>query len=262
MKIGRQLGAAILLAATVLLLIEDTAQARPRPHNRVSRRGRGGAASAYLRMMRGAASQQAAAQRAAMQRAAAIAAANAEVKRAEMALHQTKSRLENQFNRSAETVAATRDHSASDVHSAKERQRVLDALKTNPEYKAAVTRKSELHAQAQKLRDSGGSKEDFVQLLRQETEAGSEAIRMEVAALRADPAYQRSLKSMQDDAQHLDSLKQQFKSSITKNPDWLQARKALDKAQSQRIMANTVGYRPTMGSGRAGRPSNRKSRAR
>lgn len=264
MKFGRQMGAAILLAATVLLLTPDTAQARPRPHNRVSRpgRGRGGASSQYMRMMRGAASQQAAAQRAAAQRAAAIAAANAQVKRAELALHQTKSRLENQFNRSSETVAATRDQRATNVVLAKERQRALDGLKNNPEYKAAMTRKNELHEQAQKLRDSGGSKEAFVQRLRQETEAGSEAIRIEAATLRADPAYERSLKSMQAAAQHLDSLKQQFKSSITKNSDWLKARKTLDQAESQRIMANAGSYRPTNGSGRTARPSNRKTRSR
>jgi hypothetical protein len=88
-----------------------------------------------------------------------------------------------------------------------------------------VARKKELHQQEQALlRDGQDKTEARKALLRQETEAGAQATRLEAAALKNDSAYQRSLKTLEQTAQRVKELKQRFTGSVTKAPEWTQAR--------------------------------------
>lgn len=234
-------------------------------HSRYGRYGRGygQANNPYMRML---AAQQSA-QRAAMQRAAAqraaVMAAQAEKRRAESVLSGVSSRLENQFNNSTEMIAATRTHDAAVLEYEHERSRVLGELKkTDAEYRNLVGRKNDLHQQVQAMRDSGNdSKEALLNVLRLKTEVGSQATKLEAEALNSDKAYPKTLGPLQEAAQHLNSLKQQFHGSVSKSSEWTQAREKVDQAQAKVTAVWTAGNSPAASTGRSSRPNNRGVRA-
>lgn len=158
-------------------------------------------------------------------------------------------------------IAAMEAHADAEQDHDRERQRVLSELATNAEYRDALARKKELHKQEQALLESGGTvSEARKALLREETEAGAQATRLEAATLKEDSVYQRSLKKLQETAQHLDVLKKTFRGSITKMSEWTQARQKLDQAQAQVAAANMAGF--TSSPGRTGYQNNRTTRSR
>lgn len=264
MKLSQRLCFIIGLAVLFSSVMVETSEAR---YGRSVRRGRSyssryrGGFNPYSQMMRAASAQQAALQRAAAQRAAAMSAAVAERKRAESALSGVSSRLKTQFENSPGMIADTKAHEAIEKDHDRERRRVLSELATNAEYRDALARKKELHKREQALLDSGGTvSEARKALLREETEAGAQATRLEAAALKADSEYQRSLQKLQETFQRVDVQKQQFRGSITKTPEWTQARQKLDQAQAQVAAANMAGFSST--AGRTGYQNNRTTRSR
>lgn len=265
MKLSQRLCFIIGLAVLFSSVMVETSEARYSRSYRSVRRGHSsryrGGYNPYLQMMRTAAAQQAALQRAAAQRAAAMSAAVAERKRAESALSATSARLKTQFEGSSEMIAAMEAHADAERDHDRERQRVLNELATNAEYRGAVARKKELHQQEQALLQAGQDKtEARMALLRQETEAGAQATRLEAATLKEDSVYQRSLKNLQETAQRLDVLKKTFRGSITKMSEWTQARQKLDQAQAQVAAANMAGF--SSSPGRTSHNNNRATRNR
>lgn len=267
MKSRQRLCFVIGLAVLFSSVMVETSEARYSRSYRSVRRGHSsryrGGYNPYLQMLRASAAQAAALQRAAAQRAAAMNAAVAERKRAESALRATSTRLKTQFENSSEMIAATQAHEAAEKDHDRERQRVLGDLATNAEYRDAVARKKELHQQEQALLQVGESPSAARKaLLLQETEAGAQATRLEAAVLKKDSEYQRSLAKLQETAQRLKELKQRFSGSVTKTPEWTQARQKLDQAQAQVASANMAGFRSGSSFGRTAHTNNRATRFR
>lgn len=268
MQLKRSSMALIVVAAVMLSLVADTTFAKPRSHNRRGYSSRShGRTSRSHRSSRGsynsAASAYARLQRANYARAAAMAAARAEQSRASSQLRQTRTRLEREFKYSPEMAKANHAVTEAEAEDRKAKQRVLTRLASDREYRAALTAQRELHEQGLTLRRLGrASQHQIDALAKKEAAAAAVRSKIEAAALNADANFQQARQAMVAAHRNVQSLTDQFQGSVTRDPNWVQARKAVEQARVKVAASYTAGNRALAGPSRPVRPNPHPARRR
>jgi hypothetical protein len=157
-------------------------------------------------------------------------------------LHSTVDRIREDFNYSPEMIAAT--HQQNEAYEAYDaaRDRVLDRLSADPTYRAmislVVTLKQKLDEQRPAAKPT---EEDLERLLATATlklSYASAASAMEVAALSADSDVMQTRGQLLLVANKINAMRADFERQIHRNPEFLEARRNLDNARINRLVAD------------------------
>ena len=145
--------------------------------------------------------------------------AQAVVDKDQAALGKIVGPLRAEFESSADMTAAQAGlKDAETEHTAAETS-LTTSLANNPDYQAALKKKSDAAAKLTSLRDSGASPEDIATAATAAMDAGSEAGKIRLAAETADPQIKQSRADLSAAEAKIADLRKQFQDSIrTQSP--------------------------------------------
>ncbi len=116
---------------------------------------------------------------------------------------------------------------------------VLEKLRQQQNYKAAVEAKSTAQAEVEKLRVAGTKPNQFTAAATKSALASQEITRLELEALKADPLSQAALEKLGEAGKQCAELRSQFNESIKNRPEVVAARQELAGKAEQRDKVKT-----------------------
>jgi len=115
---------------------------------------------------------------------------------------------------------------------------VLDTLKAQPSYKAALEQKSKASADLDRLRSAGTGTAQLTEAAKKVTDAAQELSRQELEAIKADSNTSTTVTKLAEAQKHCAELKGKFNDSLKHTPELAGPRDALASARETRDKAS------------------------
>lgn len=179
--------------------------------------------------------------KAAQQAQSDAAAARAERKKAEDNLASVVARLKDDFEKSPEMSKALADLKSAQSAYDSTVKPIAASVRETTDYKTAIAAKLAAESKISDLHATAGNDAQISQLAMEAMKQSAAGTKLENDAIRNDPAATEAKKKLAAAGLAAGKLRAVFNASLTKNKDWLAARKALDDAiqKSQLADANS-----------------------
>ena len=166
-----------------------------------------------------------------------ITAGEAEMKRAQQALADVVAKLRTDFEAGQDwqTAAAAQKQAQAEYEAA--RKPVVDATKKKPQFLNAEKEKAEAEKELNELRAKNVIGEPILKAVNKQSDAANLMMKLENDALNADPKVVDTRKKLADANTALAALKKQFDGSLAGDTNWQEAKKGVDMAQEQVVLA-------------------------
>ncbi len=127
-------------------------------------------------------------------------------------------------------TSAQREHTDAQKQYDQARQVVFKRLAQNADYLNAKESKQLLEDRVRSWDSSGlATREQFVALLKQRTEAGAVVTRMEAEAINGDPTARQARDLVESTAARVSDLQRGFEASVTQDSRWVSAQRIGDR---------------------------------
>lgn len=183
---------------------------------------------------------------AAQQAQQALTDARAERKKAEDNLASVAARLREESDKSPEMTQALADVKAAQAEYDSSAKPALEKVHASPDYKAANDAKSRDQLQIDQLRGTPGNEAQISTLAQDAMTQASTANKLESDAVAKEPAALAAKGKVTAANAKLSELRGQFNGSLTKNADWIAAKKAVDDAV-QKLQTAQANYNQETG---------------
>ena len=166
-----------------------------------------------------------------------ITAGEAELKRAQQALAEVVTKLRTDFEAGQDwqNAAAAQKQAQADYEAA--RKPVADSVKKKPAFANAEKEKAEAEKELTDLRAKNVIGEPILKAVNRQSDAANLMMKLENEALNADPKVVEARKKLADANTALAALKKQFDGSLAGDMGWQEAKKGVDMAQEQVVLA-------------------------
>jgi hypothetical protein len=163
--------------------------------------------------------------------------AQAEKEKAQAALNEIVTKLRTDFEAGEEWQAASKAQKEAQAEHDALRKPIVEAVKKKPAYVKAEAdkRKAEETLADYRLNNIIGN--PVIEAAKNRADASAELTRLENDALSADPKYVEWKKKLQEANVQVAALKKQFEASVPMDMNYMEAKKAVDAAQEQVVLA-------------------------
>jgi hypothetical protein len=172
--------------------------------------------------------------------------ARAERKKAEDNLASVAARVRAESDKSPEMAQALANVKAAEAEYTAAAKPSLEKVQATPEYKAANEARSHDQVQIDQLHGTAGAEAQIAALAQDAMAQASAANKLESDAVAKDPAALAAKAKVTAANAKLGELRGQMNGSLTKNPDWVAAKKALDDAV-QKLQTAQANYNQETG---------------
>ncbi|HTW94676.1 MAG TPA: hypothetical protein VMD30_07790 [Tepidisphaeraceae bacterium] len=153
---------------------------------------------------------------------------------AELEFNVTVIRLQKEFETSPEYKAAATELDQAHQALDNARQSVVDQVQGDPRYQELTDKHDRL---GEVIASGGLTTRDLYDLAQRKMEYGSDAMKIEAAALNNSSDVQSARSRLVAAQQKMDDLRDRFQTTLYQNPQWASAKQAMDNAQVNQAAA-------------------------
>jgi hypothetical protein len=166
-----------------------------------------------------------------------ITAGEAELKKAQQGLAEVVAKLRTDFEAGQDwqNAATAQKQAQGDYEAA--RKPVAESVKKKPQFQSAEKEKAEAEKELNDLRAKNTIGEPILKAVNRQSDAANMMMKLENEALNADPKVVDTRKKLADANTALAALKKQFDGSLAGDMGWQEAKKGVDMAQEQVVLA-------------------------
>jgi hypothetical protein len=167
-----------------------------------------------------------------------VTANEAEVKKAQATLAEVVAKLRSDFEAGQDWQNAQTAQKEAQAEFDVARKPVVEAVKKKPNYQSAERARTEAEKELADLRAKNVIGEAILKAVNKQADASTEMMKIENEALNAEPKVVDARKKVAEANAAVAALKKQFDTSLAADTGWQEAKKGVDTAQEQVVLAN------------------------